>query len=364
MPGFPAPVDRVTLAGMAGRVRVREISDDEGNRLKRIVRRGSGSVVTWRRAQMVLWSAQGMGVAQIARLAFTSEDRVRDVLHNFNADGFESLYPRYAGGRPPTFTLAERREVKKIAKSKPAEHELPFSRWSLAKLAEFLVAEGVVGDISHEGLRELLRAENVSFQAVKTWKASADPDYAAKKARVDHLYAIADGEAATGLGDPHVVFCLDEFGPLNLQPRPGRAWARRGGVAREPGERPRRRLRATYHRTGGVRHLFAALELGSDKMYGHIKRRKRRGEFLEFCRYLRSLHPAAVRIAIVCDNYSPHLTTRKDKRVGRWAAASNAEIACTPTNSSWMNRLNASSPRCASSLSTAPTTPATASRPA
>jgi transposase len=73
--------------------------------------------VTWRRAQMALWSAQGMSVAPIAGLAFTSEDRVRDVLHNFNADGFDSLYPRYAGGRPPVFTLAQRREVKKIAKS-------------------------------------------------------------------------------------------------------------------------------------------------------------------------------------------------------------------------------------------------------
>ena len=185
-------VDRVTLAGMAGRVRVREVSDDEGNRLKRIVRRGAGSVVTWRRAQTVLWSAQGMSVAQIARLAFTSEDRVRDVLHDFNAEGFDSLYPRYAGGHPPVFTLAQRREVKKIAKSKPVEHGLPFSRWSLAKLADFLVAEGVVEDISHEGLRALLRAEGVSFQAVKTWKASADPDYAAKKARVEQLYALAD----------------------------------------------------------------------------------------------------------------------------------------------------------------------------
>jgi transposase len=273
---------------MAGRVRVREISDDEGNRLKRIVRRGSGSVVTWRRAQMVLWSAQGMSVARIEGLAFTSEDRVRDVLHNFNADGFDSLYPRYAGGCPPVFTLAQRREIKKIAKSRPAGHGLPFSRWSLAKLADFPVAEGVVEDISHEGLRELLRAENVSFQAVKTWKASADPDYAAKKARVDHLYAIADGEAAAGPGDPDIVVCVDEFGPLNLQPRPGRQWARRGGVARDPGEGPRRR-RATCHRTGGVRHLFAALELGSDTMYGHIKKRKRRGEFLQFCRYVRSL---------------------------------------------------------------------------
>jgi len=324
---------------MAGRVRVREIDDDEGDRLRRIVRRGSGSVVTWRRAQMVLWSAQGMSVAQITGLAFTSEDRVRDVLHNFNADGFASLYPRYAGGHPPAFTLAQRREIKKIAKSRPAEHGLPFSRWSLAKLADFLVAEGVVEDISHEGLRALLREQGVSFQAVKTWKASADPGYAAKKARVEHLYAIADGEVASGPGDPAVIFCMDEFGPLNLQPRPGRHWAAVSGKSKEPGRAPRPRLRATYHRTGGVRHLLGALELGTDKMYGHIKKRKRRGEFLEFCRYLRSLHPAEVRIAIVCDNFSPHLTTRKDKRVGDRAAASNVEIAYTPTNSSWMNRI-------------------------
>ncbi|MCX5152397.1 helix-turn-helix domain-containing protein, partial [Streptomyces sp. NBC_00320] len=173
---------------VAERVRVREIDDDEGRRLLRIVRRGTGSVVTWRRAQMVLLSAQSMPVAKIAEVTFTSADRVRDVIHNFNSDGFDSLYPKYKGGRPRTFTLPERREIKKIAKSKPAEHGLPFSTWSLAKLADFLVAEGVVDDISHEGLRVLLREEGVSFQRVKTWKTSRDPDYAAKKARVEHLY--------------------------------------------------------------------------------------------------------------------------------------------------------------------------------
>ena len=85
---------------MAERVRVRGIDDDEGKRLVRIVRRGSGSVVTWRRARMVLLSAQNMDVAGIAKVAFTSEDHVRDVIHNFNADGFDSLYPRYRGGHP------------------------------------------------------------------------------------------------------------------------------------------------------------------------------------------------------------------------------------------------------------------------
>ncbi|MCX4972392.1 helix-turn-helix domain-containing protein [Streptomyces sp. NBC_00620] len=82
-------------------------------------------MVTWRRAQMVLLSAQGMPVAKIAEVSFTSDDRVRDVIHNFNTDGFDSLYPKYKGGRPRTFTLPERREIKKIAKSKPTEHDLP-----------------------------------------------------------------------------------------------------------------------------------------------------------------------------------------------------------------------------------------------
>lgn len=53
------------------------------------------------------------------------------------------------------------REIKKIAKSKPAEHGLPFSTWSPARLADFLIAEGAFDDISHEGLRALLREEGV-----------------------------------------------------------------------------------------------------------------------------------------------------------------------------------------------------------
>jgi transposase len=335
------PVAVAETGPVTERLQVREIDDDEGRRLVRIVRRGSGSVVTWRRAQMVLLSAQGMDVAPIARVAFTSEDRVRDVIRNFNADGFSSLYPKYKGGRPPKFTLGQRREIKKIAKSRPTDYDLPFSTWSLAKLADFLVAEGVVDDISHEGLRTLLREEGVTFQRLKTWKASKDPAYAAKKARVEHLYAIADREVAPDPGDPQAVICVDEFGPLNLQPRPGRQWAAISGKGKQPGRAPRRRLRATYTRTNGVRHLFAAYDLAEDKLYGHIKPRKTRTRFLEFCRYLRTLYPPQVRIAIICDNYSPHLTTRKDKRVGQWAAANNTEIAYTPTNASWLNRIEA-----------------------
>ena len=322
---------------MAERVRVRDITNEEGNRLLRIVRRSSGSVVTWRRAQMVLLSAQRMEVSEIARVTFTSQDRVREVLHNFNLDGFDALYPRYAGGRPPTFTLAQRRQIKQVALSRPVDHDLPFSTWSLAKLAEFLVAEGVVDDISHEGLRVLLHQEGVSFQVIKTWKQSSDPDFEAKKNRILHLYGLMDGTDDILDGDPEVVICVDEFGPLNLQPHPGRHWATRGGG----GPRPRRRRRATYTRPHGVRHLLAASDLSRDRLYGHIKPRKRRGEFLVFCRYLRTLYPPGVRLGIVLDNFSPHLSTRTDRRVANWAAANNVELAYVPTNASWLNRIEA-----------------------
>jgi hypothetical protein len=149
----------------------------------------------------------------------------------------------------------------------------------------------VVDDISHEGLRLLLREEGVSFQVIKTWKQATDPDFEAKKNRGDL--------------------------------------------------RPRRRRRATHTRPHGVRHLLAAYDLSRDRLYGHIKPRKRRGELLVFLRYLRTLYPPGVRLGIVLDNFSPHLSTRTDRRVAEWAAANNLEFAYVPTNASWLNRIEA-----------------------
>lgn len=160
---------------MAQPVRVRELRNDEGQRLLRMVRRSSGSVVTWRRAQIVLLSAQGMDPAAIAKVAFTSADRVRDVIHNFNTDGFDTLSPKYRGGRPPKFTDEQRDEIVRIALARPTDLGAPFTTWSLSKLADHLVAQGVVEDISHEGLRMLLRERDVSFPSSQDLQGQHGP---------------------------------------------------------------------------------------------------------------------------------------------------------------------------------------------
>jgi len=55
-------------------------------------------------------------------------------------------------------------------------------------------------------------------------------------------------------------------------------------------------------------------------------------------RYVRSLHPEHRRLAIIVDNFSPHLTTKTDRRVGDYAAAHNIELVYVPFNARWLNR--------------------------
>jgi hypothetical protein len=103
-----------------------------------------------------------------------------------------------------------------------------------------------------------------------------------------------------------VVVCLDEFGPLNLQPEPGgKGWA--------PRARPKR-IRATYTPPHGVRHLISAYDVGADRLYGHVKQREGRVESLAFCRYIRSLYPPETRLRFVV-NSAPQ--RRAGRQVGR-----------------------------------------------
>jgi len=126
-----------------------------------------------------------------------------------------------------------------------------------------------------------------------------------------------------------VVICLDEFGPPDIQPQPGgKAWA--------PGAKPKR-IRATSTCPHGVRHLLSAYDVGADRLYGHVERRKRRVEFLAFCRYVRSLYPPGVRLCLVLDNFSPH----KGEKVSSWAAESNVELVYTSFYASWLNLIEA-----------------------
>ncbi|MDP9222567.1 MAG: helix-turn-helix domain-containing protein [Actinomycetota bacterium] len=218
-------------------VRVRALSENEAKRLQRIVRRGAKNIVTWRRATVVLASSQGQKVSVIAQLVQTSEDRVREMIHNFNEAGMDSLFPRWSEGRPATFTPKVRARICRIARARPAKFGLPFTTWSLDKLRDYLVERRVVKTISRERLRQILAEEDITFQKTKSWKESPDPDKEGKLARIDKAI-----EAC-----PERVVAFDELGPLTVVPTAGACWADRGHPQRLP---------ANYHKFHGPRQFF------------------------------------------------------------------------------------------------------------
>lgn len=299
-------------------VSVRELDPAEAQRLVKITRTARDRV-RLRRAGVVLASVQGRSAVEAAAMFAATAQYAREVIHAFNEQGFAALDPKWSGGRPSKFGPHVRELVCRVARTPPQQAGCPFTTWSLAKLVEHLAAAHRVA-ISTDTVHRILRAAGVRWQATKTWKASRDPQFRAKMDRILELY---DRSAAGTIPDGGRVICVDEFGPLNLQPRPGRGWFPIGRPAR---------LRATYNRYGGVRHMIAGLDLASGQLFYRLRDRKRSSEFLEFLRQLRRRFPVG-RLHVVCDNFSPH----RKATVAAWCAANDVELVFTPTYSSWLN---------------------------
>jgi transposase len=292
---------------------VRELSDGEAAHLLQLSRRGPNAVVR-HRAMLLFASYQGQSVGQISLMFQASATHVAALIHAFNEQGFPALDPRWGGGRPRRIDLDERTEIVKVALARPADRGEPFTRWSLTKLRAHLVRSGVVPAISRSQLWRILHEAGVRFTHHKTWKASPDPEFETKKNRILDLYAHPPAGAR--------VLCLDEFGPLNLQPRLGHGWHPVGEPAR---------FRATYTRTAGVRQLVAAYDPATGALYGHLHDRKTWREIRELLRSLRARFDE--HLVVVLDNFSPH----KKRELGVWVAAHDIELVFTPTYSSWLN---------------------------
>lgn len=293
---------------MAEPVRVRRLTDQEGQKLQQIVRRGSTSSVRYRRAMMLLASAGGNRAPVIAQLVQADEDTVRDVIHWFNEIGLACLDPRWAGGRPRLLTPDDEGFVIQTAVTRPTRHGQPFTRWSIRKLAAYLRrVHGRVIRIGREALRCLLRRRGITFQRTKTWKESPDPERNAKLDRIEHVLERF----------PDRVFAFDEFGPLGIRPTAGSCWAKQGKPDRLP---------ATYRRTHGVTYFHGCYSVGDDRLWGVNRRRKGTANTLAALKSIRAARPDGAPVYIILDNLSAH--TGADIR--RWARQNKVELCFTP----------------------------------
>jgi hypothetical protein len=180
------------------------------------------------------------------------------------------------------------------ATARPKALGLPFTRWSVRKLATYLAGDyrhvqpgtGLVGlpdrrvRIGRERLRQLLADAHITFGRTRTWKESTDPDFDAKLDRIEHVTSRF----------PDRCFAFDQFGPLSVRPHHGSGWARSAHPDRLP---------ATYRRTHGIRYFHGCYSLGEDKLWGVVRRRKGGDHTLAALRSIRATRPDGAPIYVI-----------------------------------------------------------------
>jgi transposase len=298
---------------------VRRLRAHEKMRLLQM-KRQRGNAVNSLHARVLLLSRGRVCNRDIATQLGYSPQWVRTIIHRFNDQGIEGVlwYPYWqVRGTPRKFLADVRGQIAEVALSSP-KSLIGMNRWSLPKLRLYLIQQRIVPNISIEWLRQFLHRAKVRLRRTKTWKESNDPLFWRKYRALRQLYRHrpADGRR----------LCVDEFGPLNVLPRHGRCHARAGRV---------KRLRATYKRTKGVRHFLAFYDMETDRLYGRFTRRKTWVEFLAFLKWVRRRYPGTQVLHMVLDNYGPHLKAE----VRAWAATHGVRFYYTPTDASWLNRI-------------------------
>src|SRR5215211_6395085 len=116
-------------------VRIGPLSDEQRRARERVRRQAVGRVS--QRAHMVLRSARGYTVAQIAEIFGVGDDVVRQWLHRYHDRGPPELEDRPRPGRPPTDRLA-RHIVDAQASTPPCTGGLVQGCWTAGLLATFL----------------------------------------------------------------------------------------------------------------------------------------------------------------------------------------------------------------------------------
>lgn len=302
------------------RVRARKPAPHERKKLKRMKRQLSNAVNS-RHARMILLSTGGVGNHEIAFCVGVTPAWVRRILHRWNDGGIDAVwwcpFCSIAKAGPRKYYNEVVEQIGEVALSPPKEL-IGMSVWSLAKLRSYLVEKKIIASISLEWLRQLLRSRRIRWRHTKTWKESTDPEFWPKYRRIRRLYAMRPKHG--------VRLSIDEFGPLNLQPRHGHHWARTKHVDR---------LRATYHRHGGVRHMFGVYDLERDTLRGRFEKKKNRRTFLKFLKWVRRAYPSHLTLHIVLDNVAYHRTAE----VLALSQRHRIKFYFTPTNASWLNRI-------------------------
>ncbi|WP_433663948.1 IS630 family transposase [Nocardia sp. CA-128927] len=291
-----------------------ELTADQVAALRGLVNSPDVAASVGTRARIVLWRAENRRKTEIAALAGVSRPTVDAWLARYEADGIAGLLDHKRGaGREQVPARIRARILAATRTSPPAG----LSQWSSREMVKFIArTEGV--SVSWHYVAKLWRDTGLKPHRHGTFTLSRDPAFADKLADIVGLYLDPPGGA--------VVLSIDEKTQVQALDRTQPVLPICFGVTEK---------RTHDYVRHGTTNLFAALDIGTGRVYGECKPTRNGADFVAFLDKAVKPHRGKD-IHIVLDNLSTHATPE----VVKWLEAHpRVEFHFTPVGSSWINQI-------------------------
>jgi transposase len=256
------------------------VSRSDRRRFKALARdRNTAQKHVWR-AEIVLFTAEGLGTNEIMRRTGKTKTCVWRWQERFMEEGIEGLLrDKTRPSRiPPLGPAVVERVVALTLGDPPGEA----THWTGTMMAK---ASG----ISVSSVQRIWHAHGLRPHKVEQFKVSTDPRFVDKLKDVVGLYIDPPAHAIVlSVDEKSQIQALDRTQP-GLPMKKGRA----GTMTHD-------------YKRHGTTTLFAALDVLEGKVIGRCMQRHRHQEFIRFLNLIEAKVPAGKAVHVVLDNYATH----------------------------------------------------------
>jgi len=218
--------------------------------------------------------------------------------------------------------------IKAVACELPAQLELPFSRFSIEEIRQYVVEQQIVESIGATTLWEWLHEDGVRPWTHRSWIFPRDPAFETKAGRVVDLYGrIWEGKV---LGQSDFVISADEKTSIQARKRiHPRTPAKPGQASRVEHE---------YERMGALAYM-AALDVHRAQVFGCCEATTGIEPFGKLVAQVmeQEQYRSADRVFWIVDNGSSHRGAVAAERLR--SAWPNLILVHTPVHASWLNQI-------------------------
>jgi len=289
------------------------------------------------RAMILLAYADGGTVSAIARRMRTNRPKVERCINKALQIGVvPSLSDLPRPGKTPAIPAEAKAWLVSLACQKPKDLGYAQEMWTTSLLARHVKAHCEAS--GHPSLRRLSRGtvskiltkSEVRPHKIRYYLERRDPEFEAKMAQVLCVYREVEIFRQTRDAVSPLVAVLSYDEKPGIQAIANTAC----DLPPVPGSHPEISRDHEYVRHGTL-SLMAGIDLFNGRIHGKVTERHRSREFVAFLKVLHEQYSPAVRIRLILDNHSAHIS--KETRTYLATVPNRFEFIFTPKHGSWLN---------------------------